>query len=439
MPEKFSRRDLFIAAGAGAAANFIRNRLPREGSKVDSAKVAQEVKKEQEGELRPPKFISGESLSSEDAYVNRPEIFGIIDQAWIGLEDEKAGFTVESVPIYGKKRKGQKRAPVIKHKEKLKTYNILLAATDSVNHPNQIEFINVDQNGAPNKEGFKVVKGEALGIGTAFEITAPQHHVVLALKRALQIENNFEEEIYTPYTEDLDTPVIRKKGYDYLVGQLIAAQEALRMRKVVSKAFPGKLLADAMPMKVALLLSMSEHIDPFVFKREAHKLEHPTAPNVPTLTQANAEREVIGDLTNRVLTVVGANREYSYIYAYSNAGAGGLFQFIPNTYESIARKYPEARLVKGFRDGMDDHQNSAMASLLLFDSDLSNASPEQRRVFSQDSKFMGEYLAAAYNGGAPTAAHAIRDYGANWQHHLKAETQPYVDKFRALWAAFEEK
>ncbi|MCL5666734.1 MAG: hypothetical protein M1383_03115 [Patescibacteria group bacterium] len=431
---KMSRRKLLKYGGAaalGAGAEFLYNRLKQEEPGPEKLPSDQEA----ERLLKPPKFIFGESLSNEDEYVNRPEIFDLIDSAWEALESQEAGFKVQEKKVLLKPKggkKGQKRKPQYKMVPSLH-YNVLLAVTDTKLHPKEVEFVKVDEKGMPSTPGFQISKGMPLGVGTKYEVATPANHVVLAIKRALPIAGNYEEVIYTPYSENLDTPIIRKEGYDYLVKNLIAARNQLKEKGVKSKAFHDKLVADVMPMDVALKLCMIEHIDPFIFKRQAAELAKET-----NLGKGDAEREVMGDMANQALTVVGANREWSFVYAYSKAGAGGLFQFIPSTYQAVRERYPKAGLRKDFREGMDDHVNGAKASLLLFDSDLSFTNSDHRQFLLKNPQALGMYLASCYNGGAPRTVQAIMEHKGEWVNYVLTETQMYIDKFNALSAVFSE-
>jgi hypothetical protein len=170
-------------------------------------------------------------------------------------------------------------------------------------------------------------------------------------------------------------------------------------------------VADALPGNVALTLSLIEHIDPTRFQ----------------------SGESIEKLMNEVLVVVAANERRAYAYSVSKAGARGLFQFIPRTYNNISRQYPNAGLDVNFVRGMENHHNAAKASLLLFDSDLSYLKNSHRQFLKKNPQAMGKYLAAAYNGGSPRASNRIQVYKGSWESHVLPETQCYLKKFDATW------
>jgi hypothetical protein len=353
-------------------------------------------------------------------------IFGAIDDAWTALEDKRAGYSLKSKTITinpPSRRRRTARKPRIRTVKKLE-YNVLLAVMNLRASERKLEFVLVDQNGKTNGQGFKVDKGLPSGVGTSYQVITPAGYVVLAIKRVLSIQGKYQEVIYTPYTAALDVPLIRQAGYDYLVARITEAQADLRKRGVRSRVFGDRLVADLVPLRVSLALSIIEHVDPFIFERDARRL---------------GEDRSMKALANRALVVVGANREWSYGYSVSPAGARGQFQFIPGTYNAICQLYPKAGLDRSFVKGMNDHTNGAKASLLLFDSDWSYVPNGHRTFFAQHTEALGMYLAAAYNGGAARASRAIQDFGDKWTEHVLPETRVYIRKFLVLSAALNKK
>ena len=225
-------------------------------------------------------------------------------------------------------------------------------------------------------------------------------------------KKGYEEVIYTPYSPEIDRPQIRRDGLSYLKGQIESARAGLEEANVRLKGF------DALPelfslTDISLVLSIIEHIDPLRYK------------NCPPGEEATLVREV--------LTVIGANKAKAYAYSRSSAGARGLFQFIPGTYEKLLRKYPGARLEKNFVAGCTDHLNAAKASLLLFDSDLNDLPGEYLRAISQDVQAVGRYLAAAYNCGSRRVERSLRSCTDVWTCVLPEETRTYLRKFDSVW------
>jgi hypothetical protein len=115
-------------------------------------------------------------------------------------------------------------------------------------------------------------------------------------------------------------------------------------------------------------------------------------------------------LAERVLVVLGANREEAYRWSRSSANARGLAQFIPSTYREVRAAYPTARLHAEFEAGMADHRNAVMAMILLLDKHLATVGPGRLGAAERD------VLAAAYNGGLDRATAALAHWGPDWAH-----------------------
>jgi hypothetical protein len=328
-----------------------------------------------------------------------------IKKAQLLLDNEDAGYFCKTVNYSnGKKGKAARKWC----STTLDDFNVLLAV-ENVN-TRKIEIIKLTHKGTQAPSGFSVLGGKKNGVNTAFDVRYPSGYIVLALKRVVGKDGGFEEVVYTPYTPEIDTKTMRDIGLQYLKDNLDGADSDLRSKGVRSRAFGG-LVADAVPKKVALTLSLIEHIDPSRFE----------------------SGQPIEQLVNEVLVITAANKQRAYAYSVSKAGARGLFQFIPRTYHSLIRLYASAGLDTNFVRGMEEHQNAAKASLLLFDSDLGYLPRNHRQFLKKHPEAMGKYLAAAYNGGASRAARAINIYRGDWERHVLSETQCYLRKFNAVW------
>ncbi|MGH7174778.1 MAG: transglycosylase SLT domain-containing protein [Minisyncoccia bacterium] len=297
-------------------------------------------------------------------------------------------------------------------KKRLENYNILLAVKRV---GDGIEVVKVSRNGS-NREGFVIDWAKANGVNTNFIVHKPLGYTVLAAKRVIRWRRGYEEVVYTPFTDDIDTPAMRARGIRYLRTVIERAYSDLLNANVRSQSLPGRRVAAIIPVKTALALSIIEHIDPSRLKHES-----------------------VEKLVDEVLVTVAANQDLAYNYAVSRTGARGLFQFMPETYGRITRKYSRAHLVRDFTAGMNNHVNAAKASLLLFDSDLGQLPREKREWLvgrSTNPHYAAVYLAAAYNGGAPRVAASIRRGGA-WTKRLRPETQWYVLKLDKVRKALQ--
>jgi hypothetical protein len=262
----------------------------------------------------------------------------------------------------------------------------------------------------------KVTKKDAKGkkktttqvVGHKFLVKTPPGDAVLAIKRVIRSGKSFKEVVYTPFSDEIDTPAMRARGMQILRGLLASAYDDVTKREVRSRAAPHIPLRELVAPEVALKLSLIEHIDP-----------------------SRARREPIEKLMNEVLVIVAGNGAKAYAYSVSRAKARGLFQFIPRTYAAILRQYPRAGLIPDFVSGMDHHVNAAKASLLLFDSDLLALEKDRRLTLLQDPIALAEYLAVAYNSGSRRAVRAYRD-GKIHTAGLPLETVDYVGKLRKV-------
>ncbi len=247
-------------------------------------------------------------------------------------------------------------------------------------------------------------------MNSEFDVTVPKGYVVLAIKRAIKDGKSFSEVVYTPYSKELDAPEVRARGQQHLDEILISAQNQLM--GVKSRAVKGKNVIDVVPLSVAKVLFIIEHVDPFAFSRGD---------------------ETPAELVDRVYTIIGLNLEDAYMYSVSKARARGISQFIPSTYARLRAQYPEVALISNFVEGTQNQVNAAKAALLLFDSDISVLDSGLRAKIMADPQYLGRFLAAAYNGGAGRAEKAIKKYGDDrWTDKLLPETITYVQKHDAV-------
>jgi hypothetical protein len=218
------------------------------------------------------------------------------------------------------------------------------------------------------------------GINSDIQCLQPVNGIVVAAKYPVTNEGNrfgpgeaVLEAIYTPYSPEIKTTEVVDRGMEFIDSLIERAYSRLSERGVFSRAFPGRPVVKVIPRDIVQALLLNEHIDPSEFR---------TA-------------ELTRPLAERVLTVIGTNKEKAYAYSISPAGARGLVQMIPSTYALIVGKYSEASLKPNFHSAMVDPVNAVMAQVLLCDSDW-QAIESREHIEAQR---VGPYLAAAYNGG----------------------------------------
>ena len=212
--------------------------------------------------------------------------------------------------------------------------------------------------------------------------------------------------VYTPYSGEIKTEEVIKRGIDVQNGFIDKAYSHLRSRGVLSRAFPGRRVAEVIPKDILRVLLVNEHIDPSEFK------------------SAGATKPLV----ERVLTVIGTNRDKAYAYSISPAGARGLVQMIPSTYSLLLARYTSAGLRSNFAEAVSDPINAVMAQVLLCDSDW-----EAIRTRSDlPAERVGPYLAAAYNGGVGRVLKALSNDEMEWMEEPDPTRRPTMTVTRKV-------
>jgi len=253
--------------------------------------------------------------------------------------------------------------------------------------------------------GFILYMRRENGINSDIACEMPSGGRVVAVKYPVSNENNRFgastdeiEAVYTPYSGEIKTEEIVRKGIQVETEFINHAYARLRERKVYSRAFEGRPIVDVIPKDVLGVLLMNEHIDPGEFKSEG----------------------MAGPMVERVLTVIGTNREKAYAYSISSAGARGLVQMIPSTYARMTELYPSAGLMSNFITGMGDPVNAIMAQVLLCDSDWHSIRSSNDIAVDR----IGPYLAAAYNGGVGRVLSCLSHDQSDWMDSPEDGVQP---------------
>ncbi|PYT05388.1 MAG: hypothetical protein DMF60_12135 [Acidobacteria bacterium] len=261
--------------------------------------------------------------------------------------------------------------------------------------------------------GFILSMRRENGINSDIACVDPSGGKVVAVKYPVSNENNrfgpgdaVIQAVYTPYSAEIKTEEVIKKGIDVQNGLIEKAYSRLKDRGVLSRAFPGRRVVDVIPKEVLRVLLLNEHIDPGEFKSAG----------------------VTRPLTERVLTVIGTNRDKAYAYSISSAGARGLVQMIPSTYSLLLNRYSAAALKADFHTGMGDQINAVMAQVLLCDSDWESI--KARSDMPADR--VGPYLAAAYNGGVGRVLSVLSHDQADWMENPEANSRPTMTVSRKV-------
>jgi hypothetical protein len=185
--------------------------------------------------------------------------------------------------------------------------------------------------------------------------------------------------VYLPFTEDTFDPAFVSGGKQFLVDTARKALEELRAANAPSRAFPGELLADAIPLPVVTTLAVIEQTDDrdYVEKQEV--------------------------AFDEVLSQYGLKQEEAYRYSVSSARALGPMQFTNRrrngTYSFVVRRCPEAKLDPVFETGATNLLNAMKAAICLLDIELSQMRSDIRTAYKGNPSVLGIFPVAAYNGG----------------------------------------
>jgi len=135
-----------------------------------------------------------------------------------------------------------------------------------------------------------------------------------------------------------------------------------------------------------------------------------------------------------ILSLYALNQGDTFRYSVSSAGAGGMIQMIPRTYEGIRQQHPAMDLATDFVSGMRNHAN-ALEAMLLYINDTWNYLQKQDEV--QNALRNGvanksELLAAGYNSNPMRLPLYLKNGGAGWRTLIPAETQMYLSIYSSV-------
>ncbi|MDT7542539.1 MAG: hypothetical protein QOE33_2443 [Acidobacteriota bacterium] len=137
---------------------------------------------------------------------------------------------------------------------------------------------------------------------------------------------------------------------------------------------------------------------------------------------------------NEIDTLYALNAGDTYRYSVSTAGAGGMIQMIPKTYDAIRDEHPRAALETDFVTGMQDHSNAARAMLLYLQDTWDGLSRREqiKQALATNLATQAELLAAGYNSNPMRLASYLEKGGSSWRTLIPAETQMYLQIYAAV-------
>ena len=190
--------------------------------------------------------------------------------------------------------------------------------------------------------------------------------------------------VYLPFTEDTFDPGFVSGGKEYLTATASKALEELRLAQVSSRAFPGELLADVIPLQVVTTLAVIEQTD----------------------DRDYVQKQSIA--FDEVLSQYGLKKEEAYRYSVSVAKALGPMQFTNRrgngTYSMVVRRCSGARIDPVFERGATNLLNAMKAAICLLDMEISQMRADIREAYRDNPVVLGIFPVAAYNGGPRNVA-----------------------------------
>ena len=257
------------------------------------------------------------------------------------------------------------------------------------------EFLINSTDGEPLK--LRVVRSNY--VNTAVRVSDAAGRELQPLVVQYPIEKNgalSEVAYYTSAHPAAHSPELVRAGSDYVHDMLNEAARRLRAR--------GKKISPEI-IDVAERLCVVEHTDHKRFKTEDR-----------------------GSLYDEIFTLYALNGGDTYRYSVSSAGAGGMVQMIPPTYQSMRKLHPNVDLHEDFVTGMRDHAN-ALEVMLLYVQDTWNDLLKKEQIRSALANGVAtreELLAAGYNSNPARLHKYIERGGHNWRTLIPQETQMYL-------------
>jgi hypothetical protein len=245
----------------------------------------------------------------------------------------------------------------------------------------------------------------ANGVNTAVTIFDDKNRSLFPLVVEFPIEHRgvFREmAYYTSAHPALLSADLMKAGQTYVNTMVDLAARRLRERG----AAINPMLVD-----VAKRLCIVEHVDHDRFRNENRIA-----------------------LFEEIYTLYALNELDTYRYSVSSAGAGGMVQMIPWTYNLMRQRHSGVGLNPDFVLGMRNHGN-ALEAMLLYMQDTWNdlsANEDVQAAITTNQATPAEIIAAGYNSNAAKLPGYIRRGGTSWRSLIPRETQMYLQIYQSL-------
>jgi hypothetical protein len=242
-------------------------------------------------------------------------------------------------------------------------------------------------------------------VNTAVVVSDLQGRQLTPLVVAYPIEKfgSFREmAYYTSAHPALVSPELVRNGHAYVRTMLDLAAKRLKEK--------GKNISPEL-VDIAERLCVVEHVDHGRFRAEDR-----------------------GRLYEEVFALFALNELDTYRYSVSSAGAGGMVQMIPSTYQMVRRLHPGVGLNPDFVAGMRNHGNALEAMLLYMQDTWNGLALNQEVLDAMAGNYatQPELVAAGYNSNPARLPLYIRRGGAGWRTLIPRETQMYLQIYKSV-------
>lgn len=206
-----------------------------------------------------------------------------------------------------------------------------------------------------------------------------------------ELELKLRRITYSAFSDEYVTSEMFAYGDSFARISIDAAFTKLEEKKIVSRAYPNRLVSAVQHKNFSYILLISEHGDTGEF--DAWGAEF---------------------LQKKVLTTIALNE--GGVYPTTNrSGAAGPWQITDNrrkvrggvykdgTYTMVRKAYLGAELIPEFPKGAYDFVNAAMTAVLLLDYELLQLPKWVRDAYKKDPRSVVLCLAAAYHSGGRVA------------------------------------
>jgi hypothetical protein len=221
---------------------------------------------------------------------------------------------------------------------------------------------------------------------------------------------------------------VEREGKLHEVAYYTSAHPAVENKEIVRAG--GEYVRERLEEAARTLDALGEQIDPAVVD-VAERLCH-----VEHTDHKRFLSEDSASLFEEIRTLYALNAGDTYRYSVSSAGAGGMVQMIPPTYEGTREQHPRANLKADFVEGMRDHANATQAMLLYMQDtwDYLKKQDEVTAALDGGLATQAELLAAGYNSNPRRLPGYIARGGAAWRTLIPEETKMYLRIYAAVEA-----